>query len=237
MSDIDPNTPEILFMTSLRNMIKSVGIDKMFEAMDYFKLMEEAVAREVFNRQNPNNTQKYKDHRSKQAFIKIFQNRYKLTYDIDYDIPVSDKDAHSIVNLVKKLEENKIPIDIYLEWYFEEYVPSKKQNVESICYPCATWVFQTFKLHNKDKMVDIHQKELEEKERVELFEKAKDVIRSAKIIGNKELCEEVIDILKKYNNSDLTFDQFRQSIYDCQAKNKVFKDKKLEEGKNESGIT
>lgn len=211
MNDIDPNTPEILFINSLETMLKSVGITKMYEAMDYFKLMKESVYRDVFSRQNPNNAEKYKEHRGRQAFIKIFQFRYKQTYDIDYNVPISDRDAHCIAVLLKDLEDAKIPMDAYLEWYFEEYVPKRESKVESIIYPCKKWVLQSFKLNNKDVMEDIQQKQLEEKERIALFERGKSIIRDSKFI-KKEIGEEVIVMLKKYNNNELTQEELRDQI-------------------------
>jgi len=211
MKDIDPNTPEILFINSLETMLKSVGINRMYEAMDYFKLMKESVYRDVFNRQNPNNSEKYHEHKGRQAFIKIFQFRYQQTYDIAYDIPVSDRDAHCITLLLKDLEELKIPIDIYLEWYFEDYIVKKQSKVESIIYPCKKWVLQSFKLNNKDIMEDIQKKQLEEKERSSLFDRAKEIIRDAKFV-KKEMVQEVIDMLKMYNNGDFTLDELRNRV-------------------------
>lgn len=225
MNDIDPNAPEILFINGLETMLKSVGITKMYEAMDYFKLMKESVYREVFNKQNPNNTEKYKEHRGRQAFIKIFMFRYKQTYDIDYTIPITDRDAHLINLLLKSLEEAKIPIDPYLEWYFEDYIVTKKSKVESIIYPCQKWVLQSFKLHNKDLMVDFQQKQLDETERIALFDKAKEIIRDSKIIGKQNIGEDVVTVLKKYNNGEILLDELRTLIGQYKEELKSQKDK------------
>lgn len=211
MKNIDPNTPEILFIEALDNMLKSVGITKMYEAMDYYKLMKESVYREIFNRQNPNNSEKYKEHKGRQAFIKIFQFRYKQTYDIDYNVPISEKEAHRISILLKDLEEAKIPIEIYLEWYFEDYIVKNNKKAESIIYPCGKWVLQSFKLNNKDTMEDIQAKQLEEKERASLFDRARSIIRDAKFI-KKEIGEEIITLLKQYNNNEFDLEQLRIKI-------------------------
>lgn len=211
MKDIDPNTPEILFIESLDNMLKSVGISKMYEAMDYWKLMKEAVYREVFNRQNPNSSEKYKEHKGRQAFIKIFQFRYKQTYDIEYDIPVSERDAHVISLILKDLDNLKIPIETYLEWYFEDYIVKKNTKVESIIYPCKKWVLQSFRLNNKEAMEDIQKKQLEEKERITLFDRSRAVIRDSKFV-KRELADEVIDTLKRFNNSEFELDELRTRI-------------------------
>jgi len=227
MNEIDPNTPEIVFMNSLRMMLKSVGIDKIHEAMDYFKLMEDAVGREIFFRQNPNNTTRYKEHRGRQNFIAIFKNRYRIMYDIDYEIPVSEREAHSIGLLLKKLEDKKIPIDFYLEWYFDDYVPKSKKTVDSIGFACSPWVSQAFLLQNRDNMEDLAKRELEEKERIEIFERAKELLRNAKAIGNSELAEELLSLLKQYNNSTVTLDQLREEIKKMKDKNTLFKNKNL----------
>jgi glutathione peroxidase-family protein len=211
MKDIDPNTPEILFIESLENMLKSVGISRIYEAMDYWKLMKESVYRDVFNRQNPNNSEKYKEHKGRQAFIKIFQFRYKQTYDIDYDIPISDRDAHSIGLILKDLDDLKIPIDSYLEWYFEDYLVKKNSKVESIVYPCKKWVLQSFRLNNKDTMEDIQKKQLEEKERITLFVRSRAIIRDSKFV-KRELADEVIDTLKRYNNNEFELDELRSKV-------------------------
>lgn len=232
MKDIDPNTPEIVFMSSLRQMLKSVGIDKIHEAMDYFKLMEESVVRDVFNRQNPSNTNRYKEHRGRQNFIAIFKNRYKLLYDVEYEIPISDREAHHINLLLKKLEEKKIPIDCYLEWYFEEYVPKSKKTVDSIAFSCSPWVSQAFILQNKDRMEEITQKELRERERIEIFEKAKELMRNAKAIGNIEVADEVLGSVKQYNSGALDLEGLREAIKALTERNRLFKEKNLKENTN-----
>lgn len=237
ITEVDPETPEILFMTGLKQMLRTVGIHKMYEAMDYFKLMEEAVIREVFNRQNPNNTEKYRDHRSRQAFIKIFQSRYRLNYDIDYEIPISDKDAKNISNIVKKLEENDVPIDIYLEWFFETYLKTRSFNVETISFPCSSTVFQTFKMNNRAMMEEIKSKKLEEKERIELFERTKEIIRYSKMVSMPEvsdLAQESLETVKKFTNKDIVFDEFRRLVLDQSQRLKTIKDKKLNSGSNEA---
>lgn len=230
ITEVDPDTPEILFMTSLKQMLRSVGIHKMYEAMDYFKLMEEAVIRECFNRQNPNNTEKYKEHRSRQAFIKIFQSRYRLTYDIDYEAKISDKDSRNIGLIVKKLEENDIPIDIYLEWFFDEYLKKRNFTVENISFPCSSTVYQSFKLNNRSMMDEIKNKKLEERARIELFEKGKEIIRYSKLVSDSEmknLALDVVELVKKFSNKDMGFDAFRDQMNDMARRCSDFKARKM----------
>jgi len=240
--EIDPNTPEIVFMSSLRTMLKSVGITQNQEAMDYFKLMEEAVIRDVFHRQNPDNTERYKEHRSRQIFIKIFQSRYKLTYDIDYEIPVGDKSAKMIGNLLTKLEKDEIPIDYYLEWFFETYIQEKKFTVESIMNPCQAWVLQSFKLQNRDSMEEIKEKKKEELEIVSLLDKARELVRTARVLNENTLEEEIVQTSKSFKAKGINLETYREMVKSFSRRMKTIKEQKMlgrqekqTEGEKENG--
>ena len=227
MADINPDTPEILFMRSLKHMLRSVGIHKMHEAMDYFRLMEEAVHREIFNRQNPCNAARYKESRSRQAFIAIFQSRYRTAYGIDYEAPISERDAGSLSKIVKKLEDDDIPLDIYLEWFFEEFLKNRDLSVETISFPCSLTVYQSFKMNNRGVMDKIREKKIEERRKIELFEKAKEIIRTSKVLGQEDMAKDVVENAKAFNNGLMTTEAFREYVMNKIQEIKKIKDRNL----------
>ena len=211
MNAIDKDSPEMLAVAAVKNILTAVGISNNKDAMDYFRLLEEAVIRDLLFRNGPSGN-KWKEHRGREAFISIFKSRYKIAYDIDYDVPLSQKEVGNVTQMVKKLEDLDIPIDVYLQWYFDEYLSSKNEKAESVSYPCSLRTFQSFRLNNQDRMEEIRSMKAKEKERIALFERAKVVIRTLREKNRTAAAAACVSVLKEFNSSSMGLDWLREKV-------------------------
>ena len=217
MNVIDTDSPEMLAVSAVKNILTAVGISENKDAMDYFRLMEEAVVRELLLRNGPAGN-KYKEHRGREVFIAIFKSRYKIAYDIEYDIPLSPKEAGNVSQMVKKLEELDIPVDFYLQWYFDDFLASKGQKVESISFPCSTRTLQSFRLHNQERIEEIRNMKTKEKSRISLFERAKVVIRTLRDQGKTEDAASCVSVLKEFNAGSMDLEWLKEKVSEMERK-------------------
>jgi len=191
----------------------------MFNIMDdptvstYLDLLNESLLRASNTKSVPMAERKI-GNKSCKEFIAVFKEKFQLKYGTEYISAFSPADIKIIDILCRKLKDNLITTQEFLDWIFGKFIEENpKFSPVGVKLVCGGWVLQKI-LFEKKADIDSRRKKI--KESLELQE----LSTSAKIIYRKHNDKKGLEAIKNFSSNSINIAELRNIIEELQQKYK-----------------
>ncbi len=198
------------YKTWARTHLKFYGLEEDDYIIPYIDSLEDAIDRRIFDLMNPSGKKEKEQEdkmRKRKTFISIWKKRYLLLVDQEYH-SISPKDIKIIDTLIKGIDETEMTVPLFLDWFYDVYCENPKNEAmmpPNLTFSSSSHIMGKFLYQNKAKIKEVKEEKKKDIEKINLFQRAKELKRKS---GDTEIST----LLSDFRDNKIGINKFRIKI-------------------------